>query len=68
MNICENIENTKRKAIANSNRSGKTIFSKQTDRFEMDKNKQNQGGQGCQGLPNTKGRNRQTNTGYEKGR
>ena len=36
-----------------SNRSSKTIFSKPTDRFEMDKNRQNQGGQGCQGLPNT---------------
>ena len=53
MNICENIENTRRKANANSNRSSKTIFSEQTDRFEMDKQWQNQGGQGCQGLPNT---------------
>ena len=36
-----------------SNRSSKQIFSKQTDRFEMDKQWQNQSGQGCQGLPNT---------------
>ena len=53
MNICENIENTRRKANANSNRSGKNVFGKQADRFEMDKQWQNQGGQGCQGLPNT---------------
>ena len=26
---------------------------KQTDRFEMNKQRQNQGGQGCKGLPNT---------------
>ena len=36
-----------------SNRSSKDVFGKQTDRFEMDKQWQNQGGQGCQGLPNT---------------
>lgn len=53
MNICENTENTRRKTNVHSNRSGKNIFSKPTDRFEMDKNRQNQGGQGCQGLPNT---------------
>ena len=31
----------------------RNVFGKQTDRFEMDKQWQNQGGQGCQGLPNT---------------
>ena len=31
----------------------KNVFGKQTDRFEMDKQWQNQGGQGCKGLPNT---------------
>lgn len=36
-----------------SNRSGKDVFGKQTDRFEMDKQRQNQSGQGCKGLPNT---------------
>ena len=36
-----------------SNRSIENVFGKQTDRFEMDKQWQNQGGQGCKGLPNT---------------
>ena len=51
-NICGNIESIRRKTNVHSNRSSKNVFGKQTDRFEVDKQWKNKGGQGCQSLPN----------------